>query len=140
MKHWTETEFLRWLYTGDGDAGHLDVCPACRNRAQAMIQRRRITTTPPEISWEVLAAQRRSIYRRLGSAPMQWVPRRWAVALASFLCVAALSLAVIRSWTGDDAPLYTSSDAKLFSDLVSIDQSEEPKAIQPIRNLFEDQE
>ncbi len=143
MKHWTETEFLRWLYTGDGDAGHLDICPECHARAQAISQHRRATTEPAEISWEFLAAQRRSVYRRLGTAQEHWLPRRWAVAVASLVCVVGLSVAVTRNgsihpWASDTAPLYNSSEAKLFSDLESLDRSEGPQAIQPIRNLFQD--
>ena len=35
------------------------------------------------------------------------------------------------------APLVNPADAKLFSDLASIDQSSEPAAIKPIESLFE---
>jgi hypothetical protein len=35
------------------------------------------------------------------------------------------------------SPLASPADEKLFSDLASIDQSNEPRAIKPIESLFE---
>lgn len=136
MKHWTEDEFLRWLYAGEGDAIHLDDCDECRARAARMSEVRRTATAAPEISWEFLAAQRRSIYQRLEQGG--GMAKRWTVALASLVCIVALSLTLLRPWAGQDSALYTSSDAKLFSDLASIEQTSEPRAIKPIHDLFQE--
>jgi predicted anti-sigma-YlaC factor YlaD len=137
MKHWTEDDFLSWLYTGEADARHLDECATCRARAQQMTGTRERATAAPEISWEFLAAQRRSIYRKLGLVNEPAVPVRWAVAAVSLVCILALSVALMRPWTGN-TPLYTSADEKLFSDLAAIEQSSEPRAIRPIHHLFKE--
>ena len=139
MKHWTEDDFLHFLYAESGptapiEAGHLNECQACRARAEQMAATRRLAVRPPEIPSEFLAAQRRNIYRRLGSQSMFG---RWAVAVASLLCIVGLSLGMLHPWTTGNTALYTSSDEKLFSDLASIEQSSEPRAIRPIHNLFE---
>ena len=147
MKHWTEDEFLHWLYAGSdpsaapNEAVHLNECEQCRSRAEQMAATRRQSATAPDISWDFLAAQRRSIYRRLGvesgSLGSRSIARRWAVAMASLVCIVALSLTVLHPWSRSTA-LYTSSDEKLFSDLASIEQSPEPRAIRPIHNLFQE--
>ena len=136
MKHWTEDDFLHWLYAESGPtAPHLEECQECRARAERMTETRRQATAAPEVSSEFLAAQRRSIYSRLGSRSMAG---RWAVAVASLLCIVALSLSMLHPWATGNTALYSSSDEKLFSDLASIDQSSEPRAIRPIHNLFEE--
>lgn len=137
MKHWTEDDFLSWRYAGDPDAGHLDECAECRARAEQMVETHRRAIAAPDLSWEFLAAQRRGIYRRLGLANEPAASTRWAVAVVSLVCILALSVALMRPWTGN-SPLYTSADEKLFSDLASIEQSNEPRAIRPIHNLFKE--
>src|SRR5438105_10876690 len=133
MKHWTEDDFLRWLYTTEPGDGHLGACADCRARAERMIETRKSVTADPEVSWEFLASQRRSIYARLGQVKHSF-GMRWAVAGASLLSILALSLALIRPWTANNSALYTAADEKLFSDLASIEQSNEPRAIRPIHN------
>ena len=147
MKHWTEDEFLHWLYGGSdpsaapNGAEHLNECEECRNRAEQMAATRRQSATAPVVSWDFLAAQRRNIYRRLGvesgSLGGRSIARRLAVAMASLVCIVALSLTMLHPWSGK-TDLYTSSDEKLFSDLASIEQSSEPRAIRPIHNLFQE--
>lgn len=147
MKHWTEDEFLHWLYADSdlsaalNEAVHLNECEQCRTRAEQMAATRRQSATAPEVSWDFLAAQRRSIYSRLGLEAgflgSRSIARRWAVAVASLVCILALSLTMLHTWAGKP-DLYTSSDEKLFSDLASIEQSSEPRAIRPIHNLFQE--
>lgn len=137
MKHWTEDDFLSWRYAGDADTQHLEECAECRARAKEMVETHRRATVIPEVSWEFLAAQRRSIYRRLGAPDHHSTVMRWSVAGASLLSVVVLSLALMRPWTSNHSALYTSADEKLFSDLVLIEQSSEPRAIRPIHKLFE---
>ena len=139
MKHWTEDDFLHWLYVGSGptgnQAGHLDECQECSARAERMTAARRQAAIPPEVSSDFLAAQRRNIYGRLDSHSMLG---HWGVAVASLLCIVGLSVSMLHPWAAGKTALYTSSDEKLFSDLASIEQSSEPRAIRPIHNLFEE--
>ncbi|MDQ6758677.1 MAG: hypothetical protein M3Z32_02280 [Acidobacteriota bacterium] len=145
MKHWTEDDFLRWLYAPDIETGrddaHLSECESCRTRTEQMIATRREAAARPEISRDFLAAQRRSIYSRLGGESGvrggRTFGRRWAVAMATLICTVGLSLAALHAWKTETA-VVTSSDEKLFADLASIEQSNEPRAIRPIHNLFEE--
>ena len=145
MKHWTEDEFLHWLYAGSLPDSHLEECQECRSRAEQMAETRRQAATPLEVSLEFLAAQRRSIYGRLGSRSTlgrstlgRSIAGRWAVAVATLLCIVGLSLSMLHPWARGTSALYTSSDEKLFSDLASIEQSSEPRAIGPIHKLFQE--
>lgn len=87
----------------------------------------------PEVSPEFLAAQRRAIYRRLDS-PQCSLRLRWAVSFAMLLLVIAGSLTLEQR--RHRTPALT--DDQLFSDLSAMEQTNEPKAIQPIHGLFQD--
>jgi hypothetical protein len=90
----------------------------------------------PEISAEFLAAQRRSIYRRLDE-PRHRLAWRWALSLATVLLMLAGGLTWERRQVSPGIS-GTISDDQLFSDLSAMDQRTEPQAIQPIHNLFEE--
>jgi hypothetical protein len=92
------------------------------------------TQDPPEleVSPEFLAAQRRSIYRRLDEPRRNWSSVRWALSLGMLLLMLAGGLSLQRRHKA--APSI--SDEQLFSDLSAMEQSSEPKAIQPIHGLF----
>jgi hypothetical protein len=135
MKHWEERDFQHWLYGLRDDDAHLRECPECGAEAARLIERRKLGTAEPEVSPEFLAAQRREIYARLGQKPHGWFPLRWAVSVAMLLVVMLSVTIVYRD--RHVQPLFTKSDQQLFSDLESMDQSNEPRAISPIENLFE---
>jgi hypothetical protein len=131
MKHWNEDDFKQWLYGLKEDDGHFAECAECgAERDRLMLERRRIVT-PPEVSNDFLAAQRRSIYQRLGQPMRNWMPLRWALSAAAVLVVMlGVTLQTKR------APAI--SDEQLFSDLATMEQSAEPQAIAPIHQLFEE--
>ncbi len=93
----------------------------------------------PEVSPEFLAAQRRSIYRRL-DLPQHASPQmRWALSFAMLLLMVAGGLTLERRHKIQPAvstPMSTISDDQLFSDLSAMEQRNEPKAIQPMHGLF----
>ncbi len=93
----------------------------------------------PEVSPEFLAAQRRSIYRRL-DLPQHGSPQmRWALSLAMLLLMVAGGLTLERRHQTQpvvSTPMSTISDDQLFSDLSAMEQRNEPKAIQPMHGLF----
>lgn len=109
MKHRDETDFENWL-------------------------REQTRSAPePEVSQDFLAAQRRSIYRRIGEPRRNWVTLRWALSVAMLLLlVASFTFERLRK----TEPAI--SDEQLFSDLASMEQRAEPKAIQPMHGLFEE--
>lgn len=88
----------------------------------------------PEVPVEFLAAQRRSIYRRLDEPRRNVWAFRWALSFAMLLLVVAGGITLERR---HNAPAAI-SDEQLFSDLSAMEQTNEPKAIEPIHGLFQE--
>jgi anti-sigma factor RsiW len=133
MKHWEEIDFQQGLYgLKDGDT-HLAECPACSAELERLQQERRRLVGDPEVSAEFLAAQRRSIYRRLEEPRRNLAAIRWVLS-AAMLLVMVFGFTLQR-WH-QSTP--TISDEQLFSDLSAMERSAEPKAIQPMHSLFEE--
>ena len=131
MKHWTEDDFKQWLYGLKEEDQHLAECAECRGERERLALERRRILTPPEVSNDFLAAQRRSIHQRLGQPMRNWMPLRWALSAAAVLVVAlGVTLSTRR------APAI--SDEQLFSELAAMEQTAEPQAIAPIHQLFEE--
>jgi hypothetical protein len=61
---------------------------------------------------------------------------RWALSLAMLLLMVAGGLTLERRHSNTASS--TLSDDQLFSDLSAMEQSNEPKAIQPIHGLFQE--
>ena len=133
MKHWNENDFKEWLYGLRDEDQHLTGCPECRGEMERLRMVRARITEQPEVSQDFLAAQRRSIYRRLHEPRHNWVALRWALPVAMVL-VMVFGLTLQR---GRGAGFLNISDEQLFSDLTAIEQSAEPKAIAPMHKLFE---
>ncbi len=91
-----------------------------------------------EVSSEFLAAQRRSIYRRLDEQRGNWISMRWALSLALLLLMFAGGLTLQRRFKTAPGISSTISDDQLFSDLSAMEQSNEPKAIEPMHGLFQE--
>jgi hypothetical protein len=111
----------------------LEECAECRGESERLQMARGRTMEQPEISQEFLAAQRRSIYRRLHGPRHTWFTLRWALPVAMVLLM-AFGLTLQRGRRSTAAI----SDEQLFSDLTAIEQSAEPKAIAPMHKLFEE--
>lgn len=132
MKHWTENDFKQWLYGLKEEDAHLEECRECRAELERLSLERGRILAPPEVSPEFLAEQRRNIYRRLDAPIRNWAGVRWALSVAMLVVVLGITLRLSHK----SAPSI--SDEQLFSDLASIEQSAEPKAIEPIHKLFEE--
>jgi predicted anti-sigma-YlaC factor YlaD len=137
MKHWTENDFKQWLYGLKDKDRHLEECAECRSEmGRLRVLRSRMTEQSEiehaEISQDFLAAQRRSVYRRLFEPRHNWVALRWALPVVMVL-VMVFGLTLQRGRRSTSAI----SDEQLFSDLTAIEQSSEPKAIAPMHKLFE---
>ena len=114
MKNTDQSDFEKWL-------GH------------------RLQSQPePEVSPEFLAAQRRSIYRRMDEPRSDGIPMRWAISLAMLLLMFAGGLTLERRHRTAPPAAPPLSDDQLFSDLSAMEQSNEPRAIQPIHGLFQE--
>jgi hypothetical protein len=101
------------------------------------LRRRTKSLREDEVSAEFLAAQRRSIYRRIDRPESPAIRLRWALSFALLVLIAAGSVVMERRHTANPAISATVSDEQLFSDLAAMDQSNEPKAIEPIHGLFQ---
>jgi hypothetical protein len=118
MKHEDQTNFENWLH--------------------------RQTKNLPEanVSAEFLAAQRRSIYRRIDQPQRSIHRMRWALSLAMLLVLFAGGMTFERRHKPapaiSPATSPATSDDQLFSDLSAMEQSNEPRAIQPIHGLFQE--
>src|ERR1700730_7143071 len=133
MKHWTETDFQNWLYGLRDEDQHLTECAECHGEMERLKRERHQIAAQPEVSHEFLAAQRRRIYQRIEQPRRNTLALRWVLSVA-MLALMVVGITVERLHKGPPAI----SDEQLFSDLSSIEQSAEPKAIQPIHNLFEE--
>jgi anti-sigma factor RsiW len=139
-EHLTRDELIQRLYGMDTGASHLEGCPECGARYQALEARRAELTVAEQIPADLLAAQRRAVYSRMGEKPggfHAWVP---ALATAALL---ALGVYVYQPVTHHPPKILAAQkldegDAQLFSEAVSMELTAEPRAVEPIRGLFEE--
>jgi anti-sigma factor RsiW len=141
-EHLSRDEMIQRLYGMDTGASHLEDCSECSARFQAFEAKRAELTVPEEIPVEVLAAQRRAVYSRMGEKPRSF--HAWIPALATAALV-ALGVYVYQPVTHHPQKIVTAQqvdvgDAQLFSEAVSIEQTAEPLAVAPIHGLFEGNE
>jgi anti-sigma factor RsiW len=133
MKHWTENDFQKWLYGLKEEDAHLQTCSECRTELERLRLARRRTFAAPEVSEDFLAAQRRNIHNRLNHPSRNFAPLRWGFSVAMLLLVVVgLTLTPFRK-----SPVALTNDEQLYSDLAAMEQTSEPKAIQPLHRLFE---
>ena len=142
-EHLSNDVLLDAMYgvAGEDAAEHLRACPACAERLSEWRQRRAGAEESAGIPDEFLAAQRRKIYQRLEQPPRKhwW----WAPALGA-ACALALGIFVyqpVNHSAPRAQPVVNSeaSDAQLFSDVYSLEQTLEPSATAAARALFEEQ-
>jgi len=133
MKHWNEDDFQKWLYGLKEEDSHLESCGECRIEMERLRLARQRVIAAPELSEEFLAAQRRSIHSQLNHASRNFAPLRWALSAGMLaVVVAGLTLPHFRK-----SSVSLTNDEQLYSDLAAMEQSSEPKAIQPLHKLFE---
>jgi predicted anti-sigma-YlaC factor YlaD len=138
-RHLTTDQLVDRLYAADSDFDreHLESCADCRGRFDEMQRVKTASAASAAVSNDFLAAQRRSIYARLGEQKrtrMAWAP---ALAAAALL---AVGIAVYRPAS---TPIQfhpaqpDTADTQLFADVYSMEQSIEPSVAAPIHTLFE---
>jgi len=135
--HLTSDDLLNRLYGVGGDDAHLESCAECARRWSDLRARRERflgRAAAGEEASEFFAAQRSRIRLRLEREPRPrtaWVP----AGIAAAACLLAVGLFVHRPAA---SPRAETADAQLFSDVYSMEQSEEPLAAAPIHALFEE--
>jgi hypothetical protein len=146
-EHLSRDEMIERLYGMDTGADHLEGCPECSARFQALESKRAELASPEDVPAELLAAQRRAVYSRMGERPRSfqaWVP---ALATAALVALGIYVYQPIAHHPQKIAPGKIISaqqvdlgDAQLFSEAVSMEQTAEPLAVAPIHELFEGNE
>jgi hypothetical protein len=133
MKHWTENDFHKWLYGLKEEDSHVETCSECRVELERLRLERRQVLAVPEVSAEFLAEQRRQIHSRINQPSRGSTPLRWALSVAMVLAVVVgLTLPRFRK-----SVVTLTNDEQLYSDLAAMERTSEPKAIQPLHQLFE---
>jgi len=139
-EHLSEDALLDAVYgIAEVDAeAHLRACAECGHRFSEWQETRAAAAETAEIPVEFLAAQRKKIYERIERpAGKQWL---WAPGLAA-ACALAIGLFVYHPAAQKPQQKRAEiSDAQLFGDVYSMEQSLEPAAAAPARALFEEQQ
>ncbi len=136
-EHWTQQDLIDHVYGLSAKAGHLDACPQCRERWLEVRAVRDNIVREPEVERDVLAAQRRAIYRRLGREPRP-ATARLIPAFAAVLLLVTGSLFIGQAPHPGTPAAPAVSDAQLFADIYAVEQSSEPHVAKPMRALFEE--
>jgi anti-sigma factor RsiW len=139
-EHLSEDALLDAVYGIAGSAAdaHLRRCADCAQRLHEWHEKRAATVERVEISSDFLAAQRKKIYQRIERPSRKhWL---WAPGLAA-ACALAIGVFVYHP-APKEQPRRSAeiSDAQLFGEVYSMEQSLEPAATAPARALFEEQQ
>jgi len=146
-EHLNEDALLDAVYgiAGSQAEAHLRGCTKCAQRLNEWHEKRAAAVESVEISGEFLSAQRKKIYERIERpARMHWW---WAPGLAA-ACALAIGVFAYPSVLHSIHPATKQqpdkraeiSDAQLFGDVYSMEQSLEPAAAAPARALFQEQQ
>jgi anti-sigma factor RsiW len=140
-EHLSEDALLDAVYgiAGIDAEAHLDGCAECGRRFHEWQETRAAAAAESvEIPIEFLAAQRKKIYERIERpSRKQWL---WAPGLAA-ACALAIGVLVYHPASQKQAERRAEiSDAQLFGEVYSMEQSVEPAAAAPARALFEEQQ
>ena len=147
-EHMTKDEMIQRLYGLDTGASHLAGCPECFSVYQALEARKAELVMPQEIPSDLLASQRRAVYSRMGERPRSFqasvTAQAWIPALAT-AALLALGVYIYQPATHRTAkvvsvPQSEVGGAQLFSEAVSMEQTVEPRAVEPIHGLFQGNE
>jgi len=133
--HWTSDEMIDLLYGLKKRDRHLEECEQCARQWKALLERHAQHAAAPSLPSEFLAAQRRSIYTRLGRVPQHAGRVLWAPAIAAAACVFAV--VAFLAHPKPSPPPVDAADAQFLSEVYSMEQSAEPRAAEPIHALFE---
>jgi anti-sigma factor RsiW len=144
-EHLSEDALLDAVYgiAGSGAEAHLRRCADCAQRLQEWHEKRAAAVENIEIPSDFLAAQRKKIYARIERPSRKhWL---WAPGLAA-ACALAVGVFVYHPVPYHPAPKEQPqrraeiSDAQLFGEVYSMEQSLEPTAAAPAHALFEEQQ
>lgn len=138
--HWTDDQLIAHLYGVGPDDGHLYECRDCRSRLSVIEGRQQALRSSEEVSFELLAAQRRRIYAKLAMPAHWWSGshvRRMASAGAA-LFVLGGSVLYYEEQQRQQTANNTLSDAQLAQDVSRMSENPEAQPTAPLQALFEE--
>jgi hypothetical protein len=143
-KHLSEDELLDRLYGLGPEDNHLNVCAECGERWQALLARRRAVVDQAGSSVEVdsvqLSRQRAAVMDRIQHSKTRFLSWRTVTAFAGAAAM-VLGFVVYHPQRPRATPVQTaSSDSQFFSEIYSEMEQTEPRAVKPIRRLFQEQQ
>jgi predicted anti-sigma-YlaC factor YlaD len=142
--HWTDEQLIEELYGIGPRADHIQTCSYCRERLSRMLAARRsieAEASPLEqVSFDLLRAQRRSIYERLAKAPRWHISvqvRRWAAAGAMVALLSGGAMLYEQNQR-QEAAQNKVTDAQLVQEVSRIANDSEPSPTAPLQELFDE--
>ncbi|MGA8025675.1 MAG: hypothetical protein WB992_00920 [Bryobacteraceae bacterium] len=139
--HWTDEQLIEYLYGVGPENGHVDGCADCQARLASMRARgRSAECSDCDVSFELLAAQRRKIYARLTARAHWWTrlqPRRLASAAAT-LAVLGGGLFIYEGHHKQQITDNKLSDVQLAQQVSNMAEEAEAQPTAPLQALFEE--
>jgi predicted anti-sigma-YlaC factor YlaD len=136
--HYSDDDLVARLYgLGPTDA-HLDNCEMCRQRWNMVQERHQLLhSTDSDVPMELLAAQRRAVYARVGQKPRR-LRAAWLPLPVAALVLVLLTFTFFKPAVHQPALDVISDDAAL-QDVFTAASRIDPAGIQPVQSLFEEQ-
>jgi hypothetical protein len=144
-KHWSDDELLDRVYGVGPEDDHLNVCAECEQRWLALSASRealvsRTSVESANLTPAQLLRQREAVMARIERSSGFLLPWRAVVAFAG---AAAMMVGFIVYHPEHSKPVTVqtaSSDAQFFSEIYSEVEQMEPRAVKPMRRLFQEQQ
>jgi hypothetical protein len=138
-EHWTDELLVAHLYGAGPEDGHLKECDACRLRVSEMQANRQsfeaLRGMDEDVTFELLARQRRAVYAGLGRKRSAFAAGRWASAVAMVAIVAGAIILIEERQQTDNRQI---SDAQIVEEVSQMAQDPTPTAVAPIEGLFKE--
>lgn len=133
--HWSSEELVARLYGVGPNDSHFESCEECRTTWEKVLQKRKsFLSREVVVSDAVLAAQRRAITDRIKTKHRFVLKFLLPSVAAVVVLLAALLVFHPTQKVEPEGPL---SDRQFFEDVYSMVSSPEPRALGPVRSLFE---
>jgi predicted anti-sigma-YlaC factor YlaD len=142
--HWTDEQLIEHLYGVGSDNQHIEHCSDCRARlskmqaARGTIEAR--AAASEEVPFDLLAAQRRKIYARVGQiarGQLSLQIRRWAAAAAMVVLLGGGAFFYEQN-EHQRAAESKMTDAQLAQEVSRMAQDSEPSPTAPLQALFDE--
>jgi hypothetical protein len=133
-RHWNDEALIDYMYGVAADSGHVEGCERCRARVDELnFARKASSAGDDDVPAAFLYDQRMRIAARVGRSG-------WAFRLAPALGIAATVLlaALLSTPAPEQRRPAAASDAQLYSEIYSLVENTEPRAVAPIHALFQE--